>query len=384
MTASSSNRPAHDPTKLEEEIVLVMQGGGSLGAYECGVFKSLVKHEIRFDIVAGTSIGAVNAAIIASNDDVQILEDFWLDLAETLTPSFLPDSIRSVLSSAYSAAYGNPKAFLPKWWLMPRDWYSFTNNRSYLYEIEPLKKTLTKYVNFARLASGSGNGAPRLILTCTDVQKGDPVVFDSERTNIDVEHLAACAGFPFYGIAWTYKDGRYLWDGSLLSNTPLREVINASPRRDKIVYIINLFPHVQEELPRDVSEAWHRARDILYIDKTDQNVRMSRMMTRHLRLLREMHDVLRRGRFDDSLKTRLQQIQQEYHKLCHERGAAMKDITRIERKEESQFIFEDADFSLPTIRKLIKQGEQEADAVLAKKSYSDEKELRAKEPEPDK
>jgi len=380
LTASSSSRPARDLAKLEDETVLVMQGGGSLGAYECGVYKSLVKHEIRFDIVAGTSIGAVNAAIIASNDDVQILEDFWLDLAETFTPSFLPDSVRSVMSSMYSAVYGNPKAFLPKWWFMPRDGYPFPYNMPHIYEIEPLKKTLTKYVNFARLTQGSGNGAPRLILTCTDVQKGEPVIFDSQHTNIDVEHLAACAGFPFYGIAWTHKDGRYLWDGSLLSNTPLREVINASPRRDKIVYIINLFPHVQEELPRNISEAWHRARDILYIDKTDQNARMSRMMTRHLRLLREMNDVLRRGRFDDSLKKRLQQIQQEYHKLCHERGALIKDMTRIERKEESQFLFEDADFSLATTRKLIKQGEQEADAVLAKKSYSDEKELGAKEP----
>lgn len=380
MTASSSSRPARDLAKLEDETVLVMQGGGSLGAYECGVYKSLVKHEIRFDIVAGTSIGAVNAAIIASNDDVQVLEDFWLDLAETFTPSFLPDSVRSIMSSMYSAVYGNPKAFLPKWWFMPRDGYPFPYNMPHLYEIEPLKKTLTKYVNFARLTPGSGNGAPRLILTCTDVQKGEPVIFDSEHTNIDVEHLAACAGFPFYGIAWTHKDGRYLWDGSLLSNTPLREVINASPRRDKIVYIVNLFPHVQEELPRNISEAWHRARDILYIDKTDQNARMSRMMTRHLRLLREMNDVLRRGRFDDSLKKRLQQIQQEYHKLCHERGALIKHMTRIERKEESQFLFEDADFSLATTRKLIKQGEQEADAVLAKKAGSEENELRAKEP----
>lgn len=380
MTASSSSRPARDLAKLEDETVLVMQGGGSLGAYECGVYKSLVKHEIRFDIVAGTSIGAVNAAIIASNDDAQILEDFWLDLAETVTPSFLPDSVRSIMSSMYSAVYGNPKAFLPKWWFMPRDGYPFPYNLPHLYEIEPLKKTLTKYVNFARLTPGSGNGTPRLILTCTDVQKGEPVVFDSQHTNIDVEHLAACAGFPFYGIAWTHKDGRYLWDGSLLSNTPLREVINASPRRDKIVYIVNLFPHVQEELPRNVSEAWHRARDILYIDKTDQNAKMSRMMTRHLRLLREMNDVLRRGRFDDSLKKRLQQIQQEYHKLCHERGALIKHMTRIERKEESQFLFEDADFSLATTRKLIKQGEQEADAVLAKKSHSDEKELGTKEP----
>lgn len=105
---------------------------------------------MRFDIVAGTSIGAVNAAIIASNDDAQVLEDFWLEIAERFTPSFLPDNIRSFLSSTYAAMYGNPKIFLPKWWSMPV-LYPFLYNLPYLYDIEPLKKTLIKYVNFSRL-----------------------------------------------------------------------------------------------------------------------------------------------------------------------------------------------------------------------------------------
>jgi NTE family protein len=100
------------------ETVLVMQGDGSLGAYECGVYKTLSKHKIKFDIVAGTSIGAVNAAIIVgskNNDPAKDLEDFWLDVSEKVTPPFLPDNTRSIVSSFYAALYGNSKAFLPIW-----------------------------------------------------------------------------------------------------------------------------------------------------------------------------------------------------------------------------------------------------------------------------
>src|SRR5256885_16708672 len=95
-----------------------MQGGGSLGAYECGVYKGLAQQGIKFDIVAGTSIGAINAAIIVgsnSGDSAVDLENFWLELAETVTPSSLPDSLRIVASSWYATFFGVPKAFAPAW-----------------------------------------------------------------------------------------------------------------------------------------------------------------------------------------------------------------------------------------------------------------------------
>ena len=103
--------------KLEYETVLVMQGGGSLGAYECGVFKTLSKQDIKFDIIAGTSIGAINAAILVGSkngDPAKRLEDFWLDIAEKVTPSVLPDNIRCRVASTYAATYGNSKAFEPR------------------------------------------------------------------------------------------------------------------------------------------------------------------------------------------------------------------------------------------------------------------------------
>ena len=246
------------PEESPVETVLVLQGGGSLGAYECGVYKTLVKHNIKFDIVSGTSIGSLNAAIITAHSHHSIensakeLENFWLDLAETLIPLpqqfaslYFTDEMRAVLASIYSATYGNPKAFFPSWivsgflnYLQPFRLLPYP-----LFDITPLKKTLSRYVDFSKLRDLH---RPRLIVTSTNIQTSEPVVFDSKYTDIIADHVIASAGFPFYGIAWTRIDNRYLWDGALLSNTPLREVIDASPTSDKIVYLVNIFPHSQK------------------------------------------------------------------------------------------------------------------------------------------
>lgn len=120
MTIKSSIRNA----SKQKETVLVMQGGGSLGAYECGVCKVLAKHDIEFDIIAGTSIGAINAAIIAAGytkengirSSAKKCEDFWLELAENvMLPTFLSYKERSQFAACYSLFYGNQKAFTPLW-----------------------------------------------------------------------------------------------------------------------------------------------------------------------------------------------------------------------------------------------------------------------------
>ena len=360
--------------KLQTETVLVMQGGGSLGAYECGVYKALCARGIKFDIVAGTSIGAVNAAIVAGskNDHPdKDLEEFWCEVAERITASIFPDNLRAIVSSSYGALYGNSKVFSPVWFMPPtlniNDFSSYFKSGwwpSHMYDLAILKRTLERYIDFSKLNTKS---VPRLILTCTDIKNSEPVIFDSMTTNIDADHVIACAGYPFYGIAWTEKDGRFLWDGALLSNTPLREVIDSSPKRDKKVYIVNLFPHIQEELPKNLVEIWHRARDIMHTDKTDNNVKMSKVISRYLLLMREMHDIISNANLDEELHKRFTKIEHEYHKLADARGAIIDEITRIERSEDVPFLFEDADFSLATVKKLIKQGEDDTHRALAEK-----------------
>jgi NTE family protein len=200
---SISTREKQD---LEFETVLVLQGGGSLGAYECGAYKALYRHEIKFDIIGGTSIGAVNASIIAgskSDEPAKALEDFWLNLAEGVTPLGLSDEIRPYFSAMYSAIFGNPKMFFPKWFTPSAD-YFFPFVWQYLYDITPLKKTLNEYVDFQKLRDPR---KPRLIITSTDIQNAKPSVFDTRYDNIDADHVLASTGYPFYGISWTQKGG---------------------------------------------------------------------------------------------------------------------------------------------------------------------------------
>jgi NTE family protein len=401
-TLTVNTRKESEDTILDVETVLVLQGGGSLGAYECGVYKALANHNIKFDIVSGTSIGAINAAIIASHsrlDSAKELEKFWLELAEVLLPLsqeysslFITDEIRAWLSSMYSTTFGNPKAFFPVWiaslWRAAEE----TSICNYLnpfrplpyplFDIAPLKKTLSRYVDFTKVNNSKSNSShnskyPRLIVTSTDVKTSEPVIFDSSRTNIELDDVIASAGFPFYGISWTKQNGRYLWDGALLSSTPLREVIEASPILDKIVYLVNIFPHYQKELPQDIFQAWHRARDIMYTDKTDNNIRLSKIISRYLSLLNEFHDLLTAVtknnyiEYNASLRKRFTNIEKEYRRLALQRGAIIKEIIRIERPEKTHFLFEDADFSITTIKKLIRQGERDAEVALAKKNHND-------------
>src|SRR5215469_11584285 len=372
----------NDSRKLE--TVLVMQGGGSLGAYECGGYKALSKHGKKFDIVAGTSIGAINAAIITSSiadhDPSKKLEDFWLTLAQSIgSPiSFsLNDKNRAILSTTFSATWGNPNAFIPNWLLPENLKFPIFGLPYPLFDLTPLKETVSRFVDFDRLKRRNedlihdGSDTPRLLMTSTDIQRGEAVVFDNNRTDIELDQIIACVGFTFYGIGWTKIADRYLWDGSLLSNTPLVEVRDASPVLDKRMYIVNLFPHSQQEVPNDMLEAWHRARDIMYTDKTASNIRTSKIISRYLSLLKDMHDYIMSSTSQSSNKfnnKKLATIEEEYDKLAHQRGAVIQDIVRIERTEDSRFLFEDADFSFETIKKLIAQGYNDAERALTGES----------------
>lgn len=382
------------------ETVLVLQGGGSLGAYECGVYKTLAKHGIKFDILAGSSIGAINSSIICSaqnarKDTAQVLEDFWLTLAESNVPppfliySLLPfaslsstllsaDKMMAILSSMYSGTYGNPKAFTPRWFKPDSLDYFLPYKWNYLYDTTLLKNTLNQYIDFRYLNkvgdleknSHSNNNTndlrSRLIITAADIQKGEPVIFDSYKMDIDTDSIVACAGYPFYGIQWSTKDGRYLWDGSLLTNTPMLEAINASPEYNKRFYIVDVFPCEQNELPTNMVEVWHRARDIIFMDKTNTNIEMLKIRERYLSLLKKIHDIINAddAKIDEKSKAMFKEIESEYNELVHGYGAVIEEVTRIGRKEKMHYLFEDGDFSAYRIKKLIREGEEDAEKVL--------------------
>jgi NTE family protein len=293
---SLSSTAAYSNNKLEN--VLILQGGGSLGAFGCGAFKALTNNNIKLDIVAGTSIGGINAAIMAGSKDEkhpeQALEQFWLELSEgfvnldkmTLSssssvPKFLEEmllpfsyyyynlpiyssdkqeqnhssSIASAkeraikmkqLKSFYSSAvFGNEKMFQPRWskestlsdpeYFTPQKW-------TYMYDHSPLVQTLDKYIDYDKLKPG-GNPNSRLILTAVNILSAEPLTFDSFKQQITPKHILATSAYPLYNFRWIeVEDGVYAWDGGLLSNTPLREVIEASPINDKRICIVENYP----------------------------------------------------------------------------------------------------------------------------------------------
>ncbi len=391
------------------ETVLVLQGGGSLGAYECGVYKTLAKRGIKFDILAGSSIGAINSSIICSaqnahKDTAQVLEDFWLTLAESnvpppfLTCSLLPiaslsstllsaDKMMAILSSMYSVTYGNPKAYTPRWFKPDSLDYFSPYKWNYVYDTTHLKNTLNQYIDFRYLNkidgdseknTGSKNNnntnnddlRSRLIITSADIQKGEPVIFDSYRMDIDADSIVACAGYPFYGIQWSTIDGRYLWDGSLLTNTPMLEAIKASPEHNKKFYIVDVFPREQKELPTNMIEVWHRARDIIFMDKTNTNIEMLKIRERYLSLLKRIHTIINAddAKIDEKSKAKFKEIESEYNELIHGYGAVIEEVTRVSRTEKTHYLYEDGDFSAYRIQKLIRQGEEDAEKALSESS----------------
>jgi NTE family protein len=392
---------SHDRHKKSRSIenVLVMQGGGSLGAFACGVYKALVKQNVRIDIVAGTSIGAVNAAIIVgskSSHPEQDLENFWLELAESnfqlipdmftydldvQTGNYIAKKISS--ASANAAFFGIPKMFIPKWtWWSNRSKYSkyvikkdqqTSDPRSwtYLYDHSPLGDTLDKYIDYKKLNLAAIKeelpSVLRLIITAVDVLTAKPLIFDNTQIEIKTKHILASTGYPIYGFPWIELDENiYGWDGSLLSSTPIREVLFVSPRNDKNIIIIENYPKNIDRLPSNMAEVANRYKDILFSDKDLYNIKISKLLTRHIRLIENLYDVFEnlsdKSQIDHN---KIKSIEKEYKTLVENYGAEIKSITRIIRSEiESPTILKNADFSVKTIRKLIEQGENKTTEKL--------------------
>jgi NTE family protein len=381
------------------ENVLILQGGGSLGAFGCGVFKALAETRVKIDILAGTSIGGINAAIIAGSKDKRpefALEQFWLELAENsidLMQPLMPSiplaptvnesesyysryhqqagvSLRQALSFYSSALYGNSMMFLPRWrpeyaikdpkYFRPHEW-------TYIYDHSPLASTLEKYINYDKLRPG-GNPNTRLIITAVNVLTAKPMTFDSARQQITVKHLLGTSGYPLYGFPWVeVEKGMYVWDGSLLSNTPFREVIDASPVIDKRVFIVENYPKKIEMLPQNLPEVLHRARDIMFSDKTAHNIKMSKVITRHLEFIEELYKIVEENVDPSKIdRQKLDNIHKKYQKMMKEHGAEIKKMVYITREERFPYLYENIDFTQAGIKNLIKEGESKTKQALRK------------------
>jgi NTE family protein len=401
------------------ENVLILQGGGSLGAFGCGVYKALVKNNINLDIIAGTSIGGINAAIIAGSKNNehtdQLLENFWLELSEGFVDienlPFFPNcltfmgqsfskyyyypyfqslsiaeagikenyfsnkkeqelKLKQIESFHSSVIFGNSKMFKPRWspeYALKDPEYFTPQKWTYLYDHFPIVKTLERYINYDKLKP-NGNSNIRLILTAVNVLNARPLTFDSFRQQITPKHILATSAYPLYNFRWIeVEEGLYAWDGSLLSNTPLREVIAASPKRDKRICIVENYPKNIDNLPKNLLEVYHRARDIMFSDKTEHNVTLSKVISSYLNYIEELYQLLENNIDNIQIDEKhLKRIRQKYKVYKQEHGAEIKEIYHIKRDEIFPHLSENADFSPKTIKSSIKEGEEKANEIIKK------------------
>ena len=228
-----------------------------------------------------------------------------------------------------------------------------------MYDHSPLVKTLEKYIDYDKLQPNGNPNSPRLILTAVNILTAKPLTFDSSKQQITPKHILATSAYPLYNFPWIeVEDGVYAWDGSLLSNTPLREVIDASPVNDKRIFLVENYPKRVDTLPKNLPEVYHRARDIMFSDKTEHSVTMSKVITRYLNYIEELYQSIETHM--DLTKVdpkQLKRIRKKYKKYKQERGAEIKDIVYITRDETFPHMYENADFSPETIKNSIKEGE---------------------------
>jgi NTE family protein len=253
---------------LPDCVALVLQGGGALGSYQAGVIDALGEAEIEVDWVAGISIGAINAAIVAGNPPerrIDRLRQFWGRLASALPsiPIPLEDQAREWVHEA-SAAWvlwsGVPGFFAPRPCL-PGLAFPGTPEALSFYDTAALRRTLDELIDWELL----NHGPVRLAVGAVDVESGNFRYFDTSQMRLDARHIMASGALP-PGLPPVEIDGRFYWDGGLVSNTPLMHVLD-NQREPMLVFQVDLFPAVGER-PRTITDVFAREKEIRFSSRT--------------------------------------------------------------------------------------------------------------------
>jgi len=259
-----------------DECILVLQGGGALGAYQAGVYEALAAMDHTPDWVGGISIGAINAALIAGNPPgrrVERLREFWegvssFPFAPTLPPCGVHvDGARDALNetnATIAMLFGVAGFFSPRVPAAPFQPPGTAAAISY-YDTAPLRDSLERLVDFNLINSGT----VRLSVGAVSVTKGNFCYFDSRARRIDARHVMASGALP-PGFPPIEIDGEFYWDGGIVSNTPLQYVLDEPGRRPRLVFQVDLFA-ARGEMPANLAEAGEREKDIRYSSRTRLN-----------------------------------------------------------------------------------------------------------------
>jgi NTE family protein len=269
-------------------VILVLQGGGALGAYQAGVFEGMTEAGYLPDWITGVSMGAINGALIAGNPPRQRIERlraFWDRVSSGVSIAAPP--FFSVLhqkfanaSATFGSVVGVPGFFVPR---VPPPAFMPDGAPGALsvYDVDPLRTTLRRLVDFELIKRRE----VRLSVGAVNVRTGNSTYFDNLQTRIGPEHVLASGALP-PAFAPVEIDGEYYWDGGIVSNTPLWHAVDHSPAVNVLIVQVDLFS-AEGELPQNLDQVMERHKDIMYSSKT-------RFDTTHVRKYQRQRGALRR------------------------------------------------------------------------------------------
>jgi len=297
----SSPAPASTPAKAQR--VLVLQGGGALGSYQAGAYQALCHFDFEPEWIAGISIGAINAAIIAGNareKRIGRLKEFWEMVSapvpwNPITKSDRGRSLFNETSAALIATFGVPGFFTPRFPPAPLWPQGSPQSESY-YDTAPLQKTLERLVDFDRI----NDLKTRLSVGVVSVTTGnfkyfDNVEFKKLGKKIGPEHIMASAALP-PGFPSIVIEGEHFWDGGIASNTPLDYVLDEGGRNDLLIFQVDLFS-ARGPLPVSLLDAAEREKDIRFSSRTRMNTDKNRQIHNARKAVRDLI-----GKLPDDLK----------------------------------------------------------------------------------
>lgn len=343
----------------DKQVALVLQGGGALGSYQAGVYEALADTQYRPQWVAGISIGAINAAIIAGNAPerrVERLREFWEEITQPTSFWHLPhqfDGAERKLGAAGALLFGQPGFYAP--WT-PSAWLANPLPTSF-YNTQALRGTLDRLVDFDRINAKE----IRFSVGAVNVKTGAFAYFDNDHTIIRAEHVMASGALP-PGFPAVEIDGESYWDGGLVSNTPLQHVLEYEPRISRLTFQVDLFQSYGQ-MPKTLDDVAEREKDIRFSSRT--RTATETFEAKH-NLRSHAHDLLQK--LPDEVRA-LPEAQFLQSLACL---TEMDIVQLIYRPFEPQGAAKDIEFSRGSMQARWNQGREDAEVTLRRSPWLEE------------
>jgi NTE family protein len=357
--AGTQPRQGAAPAKPVGQIVLVLQGGGALGAYQAGVYQGLTEGGIEPDWVIGTSIGAINGALIAGNAAgrrVERLQEFWGRLGNrrgfdtAWSSAFFAGALANLQTLTQGVAgffAANPHA---PWGIH----FPVGIERAAFYTTEPLERTLGELVDFDHL----NRRQTRLTVGAVNVRSGEMRYFDSRDMALTPAHIMASGALP-PGFPAVRIDGEPYWDGGLYSNTPVEVVLDDDPRRDSLIISVNMWQPSGSE-PGTIWQVLGRQKDIQYASRGKSHVMRQEQLHRLRHVIRELGTHL-----SDEERSR-PEVRELLRYGC---GSTMHLVRLLSPRLDREDHTKDIDFTRTGIRTRWQAGLEHARRVIAEQPW---------------